>query len=99
MSQTKTLKPGDRLTIPMTMMDSAKTANVEALQMALTDAQVAYQADMNGSTLNDLQAAERALTEAKAADASTVTDTGLSDDYLEGARAGMAMDQASAWRG
>ena len=99
MSQTKTLKPGDRLTIPMTMMDSAKTANVEALQMALTDAKVAYQADMCGSTLSDLQAAERALTDAKTAQTATVVDAALSADYLEGARAGMAMDQASAWRG
>ena len=99
MSQTKTLKPGESLTIPMQMMDSANASPVAALHKALTDAQVAYRADMSGSTLNDLQAAERALTEAKTAQTTTVADTGLSDDYLEGARAGMAMDQASAWRG
>ena len=99
MSQTKTLKPGESLTIPMQMMDSANANPVSALHKALTDAKVAYQADMCGSTLNDLQAAERALTDAKTAQTATVVDAALSADYLEGARAGMAMDQASAWRG
>ncbi len=91
----KLLKPGESLTIPMQMMDSAKPKTVTALHKALTDAQVAYHADMCGETLNDLQAAQRAFSDAKAADASTVTDTGLSVDYLEG----MVTDQSNAWRG
>lgn len=94
----KIIKSGETIKIPMQMMDNANLNTVDVLQTRLTDAKVAYAADMNGSTLNDLQAAERALTDARSAQAPIVTDTARSDDYKAGTRDHMAITVENAWR-
>ncbi|MDX8347392.1 hypothetical protein SLH49_05270 [Cognatiyoonia sp. IB215446] len=74
----------------MWMMDSGApgTPSVDMLQARLTDAQVAYQNDMNPDTLNHIQLAQRALDDARmaAADASMPIADAKSTDYLAGAR-------------
>jgi len=92
------IKNGQTLKVAMTAMDAA--APVEAtLQAALTDAQVDYQADMNGGTLQAVTEAQRALDAHRAAQAPTVTDTGLSEDYLPGVRDAAIYNAQDAWRG
>lgn len=93
----KILQPGESLHVPMMMMDSANT--VDALHKRLTDAQVAYQADQCGDTLNALQTAQRALDDAKGGMTTPVADNGLSVDYVAGTRDAMIHDVENAWRG
>lgn len=89
------MKHGERLSVPMALMDS----NVEAtLQARLVDAQVAYRADMNGDTLNDLGLAQRALSDFRTAQTPIVTDPGLSGDYLEGLRDAANHLQSEIWK-
>ena len=91
------IKNGQTLKVAMTAMDAA--APVEAtLQTALTDAKVAYQADMNGGTLNAVTQAQQALDAHRAAQTPTVT-AGPSADYLGGVRDAAIYKAQDAWRG
>jgi len=89
------MKHGEKLHVPMAMMDS--TNPVDALRKCLTDAQLVYQADQCAETLNDMQAAQRALDDAMPMP--TVNDKGRSADYVESERDAMIHDLRDAWRG
>ena len=98
----KVLKHGDKLTVPMWMMDSGApgTPSFDMLQARLTDAQVAYNADPSPATLHDKVLAQRALDDARMAtqDVSTPIADAKNADYLAGARDHMSMMAEQAYK-